>query len=183
MLKYGEAFLRSSNFCFCCSDNFSDALSNVYLLPFKLPNSLELDLTLRVSAVFFGQSSPDSTPFACFLTDRINEETLEVKQRSKLFGSLKGNKYTLLKIESKLSSKQKEKLKVVKKASPLLRIMYSLKEKFKQIFESNKDLGSGTLALLDWVKKAEPYFKNSVSTIKLGWEKYSDILNTELQTV
>jgi len=41
-------------------------------------------------------------------------ETLEVKQRRKLFESLKGSKYTLLKAENKLSSTQKEKLKIVK---------------------------------------------------------------------
>lgn len=93
-------------------------------------------------------------------------ETLQVKKRAKLFNSLKGNKYTLLKAEIALSDKQKEKLKIIKEASPHIGFMHSLKEEFHQIFESNKELGSGTLALLDWLKKAEPYYKNSVQTIK-----------------
>ncbi len=93
-------------------------------------------------------------------------ETLNVKSRAKLFGSLKGSKYTLLKASDKLSEQQKEKLELLKKASPYLSILHSLKEELHQIFELSKDLGSGTLALLDWLKKAEPYYKNSVQTIK-----------------
>ena len=92
--------------------------------------------------------------------------TLKVKERAKLFGSLKGSKYTLLKAENKLLERQKEKLEELKQASPYLAIMHSLKEELHQIFESNKELGYGTIALLDWVKKAEPYYKNSVPTIK-----------------
>ena len=34
-------------------------------------------------------------------------ESLNVKERAKVFGSLKGSKYTLLKAENKLSKKQK----------------------------------------------------------------------------
>jgi transposase len=41
-----------------------------------------------------------------------------------------------------------------------------LKEEFHDLFENSKDLGQGTLELIDWLKKAEPYYKKSVSTIK-----------------
>ncbi len=77
-----------------------------------------------------------------------------------------GPKYTLLKAEEKLSVEQKEKLEQVKSASPNVGIMHSLKEEFHQIFESSKDLGSGTLDLVDWLKKAGPYYRKSVPTIK-----------------
>jgi transposase len=40
--------------------------------------------------------------------------SLKVKTKAQVFGSLKGSKYTLLKVEKKLSKKQKQKLKEVK---------------------------------------------------------------------
>ena len=93
-------------------------------------------------------------------------ESLNIKERAKLFASLKGSKYTLLKAEHKLSQKHQEKLLKVKSASPLVGTMHSLKEEFHDLFENSKDLGQGTLELIDWLKKAEPYYKKSVTTIK-----------------
>ena len=83
-----------------------------------------------------------------------------------MFEGLKGSKSTLLKAENKLSIPPQEKLKQVKEASPLVGIMHSLKEEFHLLFETSQDVGSGTLALIDWLKKAEPYYKKSVKTIK-----------------
>jgi transposase len=42
----------------------------------------------------------------------------------------------------------------------------SAKEEFHQIFERSKDLGAGTLKLIDWLKKTQPYYRKSVKTIK-----------------
>jgi transposase len=93
-------------------------------------------------------------------------ESLKIKERAKLFNSLKGSKYTLLKAEDNLSNKQKQKLKQVKEASPLIGIMHELKEEFRFLFEHSQNLGEGTLELIDWLKKAQPYYKKSVGTIK-----------------
>ena len=93
-------------------------------------------------------------------------ESLNIKERAKLFGSLKGSKYVLLKAEPNLSPKQKEKLLQVKTASALVEVMHSLKEEFHNLFENSWDLGEGTLGLIDWLKKAELYYKKSVPTIK-----------------
>nr|WP_228060474.1 MULTISPECIES: transposase [unclassified Coleofasciculus] len=93
-------------------------------------------------------------------------EALNGKERAKLFGSLKGSKYTLLKSEIKLSQKQTKKLKQVKEASPLIGIMHSLKEELYQIFEESKNLGEGTLKIIDWLNKAQNYYKKSASAIK-----------------
>ena len=70
-------------------------------------------------------------------------EALKVTERAKLFTSLKGSKYILLKGAVKLSNKQKEKLNQVKEASPLVGIMHSLKEEFHYLFEKSKNLGKG----------------------------------------
>ncbi len=44
--------------------------------------------------------------------------------------------------------------------------MHDLKEDFHNVFELNKDLETGTLELINWLKKAEPYYQKSVQTIK-----------------
>jgi transposase len=92
--------------------------------------------------------------------------SLKAKERAKLLESLKGNKYTLLKAENDLSSQQKLNLKQVKDASPLVGSMHLLKEDFHTLFEKTNCLGDGILELTDWLKKAQPYYKKSVETIK-----------------
>nr|ADO19243.1 transposase [Nostoc flagelliforme str. Sunitezuoqi] len=91
---------------------------------------------------------------------------LNVSEREKIFKSLKGNKFTILKAENKLTEKQKDKLEQIREASPLIAIMHSLKEDFHNIFDKSKDLETGTLELINWLKKAEPYYQKSVQTIK-----------------
>ncbi len=100
------------------------------------------------------------------IAQKQTAQSLGIKEREKLFNGLKGSKYTLLKAEEKLSVEQKKKLEQVKSASPNVGIMHDLKEEFHQIFERSKDLGSGTLDLVDWLKKAGPYYRKSVRTIK-----------------
>ena len=91
---------------------------------------------------------------------------LNVESREKIFDSLKGNKYTILKAEDNLTDKQKIKLDTIREASPLIAIMHSLKEEFRNLFDTTEDPGTGILGLLDWLKKAEPYYQKSVNTIK-----------------
>ena len=91
---------------------------------------------------------------------------LNIKDREKVFDSLKGNKFAILKAEENLTDKQKEKLDTIREASPLIAIMHSLKEEFKDLFDTSEDSGTGILNLLDWLEKAEPYYQKSVKTIK-----------------
>jgi len=91
---------------------------------------------------------------------------LNIESREKIFNSLKGNKFTILKAENKLTEKQKEKLDKIREASPLIGIMHSLKEEFHHLFDESEDLEEGMLGLIDWLKKAEPYYQKSVKTIK-----------------
>ncbi len=100
-------------------------------------------------------------------------QSLDFQERNKLFNGLKGSKFVLLKSVDKLSNRQKNKLKLVKEASPLIEIMHELKEELHDVFENSKNLGVGTLRLIDWLKKAEPYYKKSVKTI-LRW--FSEIV-------
>jgi transposase len=92
--------------------------------------------------------------------------SLKAKERAKLLDSLKGSKYTLLKAENNLSNEDKIKLKKVKDASLKVGAMHTLKEEFHSLFEKSNNLGDGILELTDWLKKAQPYYKKSVETIK-----------------
>ena len=92
--------------------------------------------------------------------------SLKMKERAQLLESLKGSKYTLLKLEKDLSNEQKLKLKQVKIVSEILENMHILKEEFHSLFEKSNNLGDGILELTDWLKKAQPYYKKSTETIK-----------------
>ncbi len=93
-------------------------------------------------------------------------ESLEIKQREKLFSTFKGGKYVLLKREEDLNDKQKEKLLDMKNASPQIEVMHQLKEEFTELFDKSKNLGEGTLKLASWLKKAHSFFPKTVRTIK-----------------
>ena len=95
-------------------------------------------------------------------------ESLEVKQREKLFSTFKGGKYVLLKREADLNDKQKEKLLDMKNASPQVEVMHQLKEEFTEIFDNSKNLGEGTLKLGGWLIKAKSVFPKTVKTI-INW--------------
>jgi hypothetical protein len=82
--------------------------------------------------------------------------SLNIKERYQVFCSLKESKYTLLKAEHKLSNTKKF-LKSVKESSPTRGIMPTLKSEFHDVFEDSKYLGAGTLKLIDWLNKAQPY--------------------------
>ena len=92
--------------------------------------------------------------------------SLKAKERAKLLESLKGSKYTLLEAENDLSLPQILNLKEVKDASPLVGNMHGSKEVFHSLFEKSNSWGDGILELTDWLKKAQPYYKKSVETIK-----------------
>jgi transposase len=100
------------------------------------------------------------------IAEKKTASELKTPEREKVFESLKGNKFTILKAENKLTEKQKNKLDKIREASPLIAIMHSLKEDFHNLFEFNKDVDTGMLELIDWLKKAEPYYQKSVQTIK-----------------
>ncbi len=95
-------------------------------------------------------------------------ESLEIKQREKLFSIFKGGKYVLLRREADLNNKQKAKLLDMKNASPKIEVMHQLKEEFTEIFDNSKNLGEGTLKLVNWLLKANSFFPKTVRTI-INW--------------
>ena len=45
-------------------------------------------------------------------------------------------------------------------------ILHSSKEEFHELFENSKYLGEGILNLMDWLNKAQVYYRNTVATIR-----------------
>lgn len=61
---------------------------------------------------------------------------------------------------------QKDKLKEVKKVSPILAKMHCLKEEFREIFDTNFNWVEGLFSLGDWLRDAKEYFPKSFGTIR-----------------
>ncbi len=100
---------------------------------------------------------------------KIKRETEKMKSKAKkekILEGLKKSKYVLLKNEKDLEETEQEKLKEVEKVAPVLTEMHSLKEKLRNIFETNKNWSEGLLSLADWLKDISKYFPKSFGTIK-----------------
>lgn len=92
-------------------------------------------------------------------------ESLDTTAKKQLKATLHQSKYVLLKSKDDLTPEQQLKLEAIPQVSPLLARMHSLKEEFREIFESSQDWADGTLRLLDWLASAQADFKKSVGTI------------------
>jgi transposase len=87
-------------------------------------------------------------------------------KRERIYSGLNKSKYALLKNECNLSKTQQEKLKEVKIVCPTLGKMHELKEKFREIFDLEKNWLTGLLKISDWLKEAGEYYPNSKKTIR-----------------
>ena len=86
-------------------------------------------------------------------------------ERDRILEGLNKSKYSLIKNEESLNEKQQEKLKSVQEVSPVLAKMHTLKEEFRDIFESTKFWGESVISLLDWMHGALSYFPKSIGTM------------------
>ena len=100
---------------------------------------------------------------------KIKKEAEQLKnkdEKEKILSGLSKSKYILLKNQEDLKEPEQEKLKEVKKVAPVLGKMHHLKEKLRNIFETEKDWRDGLLNLADWLKYISEYFPKSFGTIK-----------------
>ncbi|MDB9541539.1 ISL3 family transposase [Anabaenopsis arnoldii] len=86
-------------------------------------------------------------------------------EKSRMLEALNKSKYSLIKNEDSLNEKPKEKLMSVQEVSPKLAKMHSLKEEFRDIFETTKSWGDSIIKLLDWMYESLSYFPKSIGTI------------------
>ena len=93
------------------------------------------------------------------------EKLKNKSEKERVLTGLTKSKYSLLKNEDSLTKQQKEKLKSVKDISPTLSKMHTLKEEFREIFETAESWVDGVFKLLDWMHDALLYFPKSIGTI------------------
>lgn len=93
------------------------------------------------------------------------ESLSDTTAKAQLKAALHQGKYVLLKSENDLTQEQQLKLAAIQQVSPLLARMHSLKEEFREIFETSQNWAEGTLKLLDWLASAKADFRKSVGTI------------------
>jgi transposase len=91
------------------------------------------------------------------------ENELEQEQ---LLLELNKSQYSLLKNEKDLDSQQANKLEEVKQACPRISQIHSLKERFREIFETKFNWAEGLFSLGDWLKDAKEYYPQSFGTIR-----------------
>jgi transposase len=87
-------------------------------------------------------------------------------EKEQLLSGLNKSKYSLLKNEKDLNSQQADKLEEVKQACPRISQMHSLKERFREIFETKFNWAEGLFSLGDWLKDAKEYYPQSFGTIR-----------------
>ncbi len=87
-------------------------------------------------------------------------------EKAQVLSGLNKSKYPLLKNEFELTLEQKDKLEQVKKVDPILAVMHSLKEQFRNIFEVSANWVEGLLSLGDWLRDAQDYSPQSIGTIR-----------------
>jgi transposase len=98
-------------------------------------------------------------------TKRVAQKEKSPKKKEKILSVVSKSKYALLKNECNLNEQQKEKLKQVKEACPILGKMQEFKEEFREIFEQKQNGLSGLLKISDWLKEAVIYYPKSKKTI------------------
>ncbi|QXE25854.1 transposase [Richelia sinica FACHB-800] len=86
-------------------------------------------------------------------------------KKERILAGLNKSKYSLIKNEDSLNEEQQSRLKAVQEVSPTLAKMHSLKEKFRQIFESNMSWGDSIIQLLDWMYDGMLFFPKTIGTI------------------
>jgi transposase len=85
--------------------------------------------------------------------------------KERILAGLNKSKYSLIKNEDSLNEEQQSRLKAVQEVSPTLEKMHSLKEEFREIFESNTSWGDSIIKLLDWMYNAMSFFPKTIGTM------------------
>jgi len=80
------------------------------------------------------------------------------------------SKYLLLSNGVNLDPEQIDKLELTLGKSECLRIAYEMKEKFREIYETNLTVKKGQKKIKQWLNHAQVFFRESASTIKNHFE-------------
>ena len=77
------------------------------------------------------------------------------------------SKYLLLSNRVNLNPLQIDKLELTLEKSECLRIAYEMKEKFREIYETNFTVKEGQNKIKEWLNHAQVFFRESASTMRI----------------
>jgi transposase len=80
------------------------------------------------------------------------------------------SKYLLLSNRGNLNPEQIDKLELTLGKSECLKIAYEMKEKFREIYETNLTVKKGQKKIQEWLNHAQVFFRESASTIEDPFE-------------
>ena len=113
-------------------------------------------------------------PNALVVIDRFQVMKLVNKDLNKLRRAAgitdRQSKYLLLNNRINLNPLQIDKLELVLGKSECLKIAYEMKEKFREIYETNLTVKKGQTKIKEWLNHAQVFFRESASTIENHFE-------------
>ena len=94
----------------------------------------------------------------------LNEELNKIRIQSKIKG--KGSRFIILRNGVDLKEEERIKLATVLSQSKRIKLAYELKEEFRDIFESHHSVEEGKKLLLEWIKKAQPIYSDTLAMLR-----------------
>jgi len=94
----------------------------------------------------------------------VNEELNKIRSPSKIKG--KGSRFIVLRNGVDLKEEERIKLATVLSQSKRIKLAYELKEEFRDIFESHHSVEEGKKLLLEWIKKAQPIYSDTLTMLR-----------------
>ena len=72
-----------------------------------------------------------------------------------------------------MNAEQSERLELTLGKSECLRIAYEMKEKFREIYETNLTVKKGQSKIKEWLNHAQVFLRSSASTIKNHFDVFA----------
>lgn len=94
----------------------------------------------------------------------VNEELNKIRIQSKIKG--KASRFIILRNGVDLKEEERIKLATVLSQSKRIKLAYELKEEFRDIFESHHSVEEGKKLLLEWIKKAQPIYSDTLTMLR-----------------
>jgi transposase len=94
----------------------------------------------------------------------VNEEFNKIRIQSQIKG--KGSRFIILRNGVDLKEEERIKLATVLSQSKRIKLAYELKEEFRDIFESHHRVEEGKKLLLEWIKKAQPIYSDTLTMLR-----------------
>lgn len=94
----------------------------------------------------------------------VNEELNKILRQSKIKG--KGSRFIVLRNGVDLKEEERIKLATVLSQSKRVKLAYELKEQFREIFASDHSVEEGKQSLLEWIKKAQPIYSDTLTMLR-----------------